>query len=90
MAGRTITEFTMPANEAFPSQQSKSSGIFILEQITSLVFVLLLAAIVFILFISNIPGMGHPIGMEAEVVIMLALLGTSIILTSLLRILNNR
>ena len=80
----------MPANEAFPNQQSKSPGILILEQITSLVFLLLLAAIVCILFLSSIPGMGHPIGMEIEVLIMLALLGASIILTSILAILNNR
>ena len=80
----------MPANEVFPNQQSKSPGILILEQITSLVFLLLLAAIVCILLLSYIPGMGHPIGMEIEVSIMLALLGASIILTSLLAILNNR
>lgn len=80
----------MPANEVFPNQQNKSTGILILEQITSLVFLLLLAAIVCILFLSYISGMGHPIGMEAEVLIMLALLGASIILTSLLAILNNR
>jgi len=34
--------------------------------------------------------MGHPVGMEIEVLIMLALLGASIILTSILAILNNR
>ena len=83
-------EFTMSANETFPNQTNKSPGIIILEQITSLVFLLLLAAIVCILFLSYIPGMGHPIGMEIEVLIMLALLGASIILTSLLAILNNR
>ncbi len=55
----------MPANEAFPNQQNKSPGILILEQITSLVFLLLLAAIVCILFLSYIPGMGHPVGMES-------------------------
>jgi hypothetical protein len=80
----------MPSNEAFPNQTNKSPGIIILEQITSLVFLLLLAAIVCILFLSYIPSMGHPVGMEIEVLIMLALLGVSIILTSLLAILNNR
>ena len=80
----------MPSNEAFPNQTNKSPGIIILEQITSLVFLLLLAAIVCILFLSYIPSMGHPVGMEIEVLIMLALLGLSIILTSLLAILNNR
>jgi hypothetical protein len=83
-------EFTMSANETFPNQTNKSPRIIILEQITSLVFLLLLAAIVCILFLSYIPGMGHPLGMEIEVLIMLALLGASIILTSLLAILNNR
>jgi len=80
----------MSANETFSNQTNKSPGIIILEQITSLVFLLLLAAIVCILFLSYIPGMGHPVGMEIEVLIMLALLGASIILTSLLAILNNR
>jgi len=80
----------MSANETFPNQTNKSPRIIILEQITSLVFLLLLAAIVCILFLSYIPGMGHPIGMEIEVLIMLGLLGASIILTSLLAILNNR
>ena len=68
----------MPANEVFPNQQSKSPGILILEQITSLVFLLLLAAIVCILLLSYIPGMGHPIGMEIEVSIMLALLVSTV------------
>lgn len=70
------------------SKPTKSTSF--LDRLTGVVLFLVLLAIGWMVLVTLVPSAPHPLGVETEVILMIALLSASLILVSVVALLHTR